>query len=524
VSEHQPTSYDEIPYLSNPFFQTHPDFLATLATLFGMTPPPVARCRVLELGCASGGNLIPMAVSLPEASLLGIDLSPRQVDDGRRTIETLGLSNIELRVMSILDVDAGLGTFDYIIAHGVYSWVPPEVQDRILSICAENLAPDGLAYVSYNTYPGWHVVGMIREMMGFHVEPFHEPQARLEEARALLAFLIRSARDPDGIYARILKDEAERLKGKTDAYLYHEHLEDVNLPVYFHQFAERTAAKGLQYLEDAFFNISSPDRPEVIQTLEQLSADPIRREQYLDFVNNRRFRRSVLCHDAIVLDRSISPDRFTNLLATSVARPTNESIDARSVDVEEFRTPGGATLSTNNPLVKAVLLALCEAWPRALSFGELNEVVRSHLPLVPGAETTPADRMPPFLAEFLRKCYLSRLVDLHVHMPDFVRDISARPVASPLARLQAQSGLTVAGLLHSQVELTKFEQLVLPLLDGTRDRDALVDVLAEAAATGRISIDQSGEPVHDPAVIRHVLGTSLDQCLLRFAGGTLLVG
>jgi len=146
MSEPQPTSYDELPYGDQAFYYTHPDWLATIATLFGMQPAAVDRCRVLELGCGSGGNLLPMAESLPESRFLGIDLSPRQVSSGQATIQKLGLRNIELKAMSITDVNTEMGQFDYVICHGVYSWVPEPVQDKILAICKENLAPPGLAY------------------------------------------------------------------------------------------------------------------------------------------------------------------------------------------------------------------------------------------------------------------------------------------------------------------------------------------------------------------------------------------
>lgn len=79
MSQPQPTSYDEVPYESYPFAQTHPDRLATVATLLGLRPAPVEQCRVLELGCAGGGNLIPMALTLPESTFVGIDLSARQI-------------------------------------------------------------------------------------------------------------------------------------------------------------------------------------------------------------------------------------------------------------------------------------------------------------------------------------------------------------------------------------------------------------------------------------------------------------
>src|SRR5262249_21258700 len=162
------TSYDEVPYTSHPFPQTHPDRLATVATLMGLRPAPVQRCRVLELGCVSGGNLIPMVATLPESRFVGLDLSLLQIESGRRQAEALGLKNVELLNRNLREVGPDLGQFDYVICHGVYSWVPPEIRDKILAICSQNLAPDGVAYVSYNTYPGWHMRGMIRDMMSYH--------------------------------------------------------------------------------------------------------------------------------------------------------------------------------------------------------------------------------------------------------------------------------------------------------------------------------------------------------------------
>src|SRR5262249_29794315 len=159
---------DEVPYESHPFAQTHPDRLCAVATILGTRPPPVGRGRVLEIGCASGGNLIPMAVALPEGKFVGVDLSGVEVSQGQKVIQTLKLPNIELRQQNILDVAPEDGRFDYIICHGIFSWVTRPVQDKILQICRQNLVPNGVAYVSYNTYPGWHMRGMIRDMMVYH--------------------------------------------------------------------------------------------------------------------------------------------------------------------------------------------------------------------------------------------------------------------------------------------------------------------------------------------------------------------
>src|SRR5207237_1392628 len=110
------------------------------------------------------------------------------------------LTNVELICRDLLAVDEGLGRFDYIIAHGLYSWVPAEVQDHLLALCARLLAPQGVAYVSYNTYPGWHFRGMIREVLLYHVAHITEPRRRLRQVRLCLDFLNEAAGKTDSTY------------------------------------------------------------------------------------------------------------------------------------------------------------------------------------------------------------------------------------------------------------------------------------------------------------------------------------
>src|SRR5437660_2270770 len=142
-------------------------------------------------------------------------------------IAELGLRNIELRSGNIVEIDASFGKFDYILCHGVYSWVPADVQDKILSICADNLALSGVAYVSYNTYPGWHLRGLVRDLLCFHARRFARPQERADQARALLDFLARSVSREDRAYSNLLKEGQAYLSQRPDSYLLHDHLEEV---------------------------------------------------------------------------------------------------------------------------------------------------------------------------------------------------------------------------------------------------------------------------------------------------------
>src|SRR6266536_1495044 len=228
-------AYDEVLYAGHPFNQTHPERLATLATLFGMRPARSVECRVLELGCADGGNLIPMAYSLPGSEFVGIDNGAHGVAKGQVLAEELGLRNVRLLHLDILETSKELGTFDYILSHGVYSCVPPEVADRLLAICRENLNPQGVAYISYSAYPGAHIRTMMGEILQYHARRFERPEQQIEQGRAMLRFLMTTRAEPDA-YSFLLRQEAEAVAARRAETLYHDELSEHHWPVYFHEF------------------------------------------------------------------------------------------------------------------------------------------------------------------------------------------------------------------------------------------------------------------------------------------------
>jgi methyltransferase-like protein/SAM-dependent methyltransferase len=508
MAEALATSYDELPYTNHPFHQTHPSRLAATATVFGMRPAPVERCRVLELGCAAGGNLIPLAQTFPGSRFVGIDLSPRQVADGQAVIGALGLSNIELKALNLLEVDAGFGRFDYLICHGVYSWVPPAVQDKILAICRDNLADAGVAYVSYNLFPGWHAGAMIREMLGFHVRPYPDRHEQVRQARGLLDFLVGAVADEHAAYRGILREEADRLRALSDSYLFHEYLEDENRPVYFHAFAQRAAAHGLQYLAEAGINAGpggagqgGADWPE----------DLLEREHYYDQVHCRTFRRSLLCHAGVSLTRPPDPGTVTGLYAGALSRPAATEPDCRPGRPEEFlQIDGKAAFTTADPVAKAALTALYEVCPRALGFNTLTAAVRARL----GDSPPGPDEVPGRLARFLLSGFLANLVELHTQASPFVVEVSDRPTASPLARFQAQADAArVTNLRHRQLAVDAADRLVLCRLDGSRDRAALLDLLEGLVADGTLVLDAGGPSVLGREQVRAELGRALEACL-----------
>jgi methyltransferase-like protein/SAM-dependent methyltransferase len=528
------TSYDEVPYPSYPLPQTHPDHLAVIATLLGLEPPPPHQCRVLELGCASGGNLIPLALSLPRSSFVGVDLSAEQIAAGQTCVDALKLANIRLAQCSILEVTPALGQFDYILCHGVYSWVPPPVQEKILEICRSQLAPRGIAYISYNTHPGWHLRGLIRHMMSFHVGryPDDSPEGRVGRARHLLDFLARAAPDRDGSYAALLREQAELLRQHSDAYIFHEHLEEHNEPVWFLDFCEQLAAHGLRYLAEAEFGTMVPGvsfAPDIQRELDELAPHLYEKEQYMDFARNRSFRQSLIGHVHLRPDYGLHGERLAMLSVAAPLRPVvPDQSDLTSTESMEFVSPEGLSLDSAAPIVKSALACLGEAWPRPLPFAELLGEARLRLAAAhaPSDDARRGEDDERCLREALLATYLrahGALVRFWLHPPSMATEVAERPVASSLARWQAAQGRPITNLRHEVVPVTPYDRHLLPLLDGTRTYDQLVAALVERFRDGRLNIAQEEQAVRDEDRARQILEAVLPQQLPKLAHLALLL-
>ncbi len=526
MTDTAPNAYDEISYPGQPYAQAHPDRLATMARLFGMTPATVERCRVLELGCGDGGNLIPMAYALPESNFVGVDLAARPIANGQSMIAELGLKNISLRQLDLGNVGKDFGEFDYIISHGVYSWIPAVARDKLLAISRAHLAPQGVAYVSYNTYPGGHIREMVREMMQFHVRELTDPQEQMNQARALVKFLSEAETETNS-YRQFLKDYLDKVLRRHESSLYHDDLAPINAPILFHKFIAHAAQHDLQYLSEAdFFEMQHHTfAPDVSKALQALADEhPIVMEQYLDFLKCRTFRQTLLCRREVRLERKVRAERIKDFHISSPARPVSDEPDVASSKIEEFRGNKKAAAATDYPVAKAAILYLGQIWPRAIKFDEL--LAHSRARLNPDASETnesfAADS--EVLSEILLQTFAVGLVELHTHMPHFVEKASEYPVASPLARMQIQKGDIVTTLRHAglRVEDTLGQRLLV-LLDGTRDRAALLKELMDLLETEKAKRVREGKPTDDIQQVVRNLPEQLEKNLAELARLALLV-
>ena len=509
------TPYDDVFYPGRVYEHTHPNRLATLATLYGMSPAPVERCRVLELGCGVGGNLLPMAFQYPNSEFVGVDLSGVTIARGKNNVAALGLTNVRLLHGDIMDVDAGFGQFDYIIAHGVYSWVPHAVRERMMSIFKENLSPQGVCYVSYNAHPFSHSRDLARDMMLFHTRDLPDMAQKVSQARAIMKFLSEGSK-ADTIHGAIMRDQYNRVVKTPDEVLFHDDLNELAEAFLLHRVVEHAGRHGLQYLSDAEFsrrNLAGYS-DEVRSALQRFPDDEfMARDQYQDFVDGHGFRRTLLCHSHLTLRRKVDMDFVRQFYLLGTTDPVDGEYCLADGSDMQFQTREGSTLRVSHPILKSAYLCLGRAWPRALTFEELLEEA--------GRQLDPEGRILfgkediQLLVEAMHVMACSGEVTFQISRPGLTTTISDRPLASLLARKQSEGDTLVTNLLHQSVRLEDEQACrILQLLDGSRSFEQLLAELCRQRATSILqepnTTDSAAEtdPVAVSATLKRFINTA----------------
>lgn len=518
IEINQHNSYDEMAYESYPYMQSSPEKIATLGVLFGMTPPKIETARVLELGCASGGNIIPHAVRYPKGEYIGIDLSQKQIDDGKENIKILGLKNIELKHYSITDIDESFGKFDYIICHGVFSWVPDFVRDKILEISSKNLTKNGIAYISYNTLPGWNMVRTVRDMMQYHARGFEKSIDKVVQSRALLAFVKESLEGMDTAYAKMLRDEAELLSKQADTYIRHEHLEDDNVQFYFSDFIKKASEHNLQYLSDAALTTMYVGnmKPSVAEKLKDLN-DIVKTEQYLDFINNRRFRSTLLCHQGIPLNRALNNDsakKFALSLDVTPEKPLNiKELENNEPVKFFFKNDQKQYISTASPYLKAVFYVFAENKSYPLKFNSLVEKANKLF------KTDKKNLIEADLFSNAMNLIIKGYIDICLIEKDKAKVNLDKPCLNNLALHQVNHAKSnwITSINHSAVAVNLLDKYILKYMDGNNDKEQIIDYLIKELEEGKFTVSKDNVQITDKKEIRKELSAHVENTVKKFS-------
>lgn len=489
-------AYDALPYAAFAQPLTSPDRLGAIARLFGRVLPDPDQMRVLEIGCADGTNLCAMAAGRPGLQAVGVDPSAVQIAHGQARVEACGLRGVRLIHGTAEAVVADLAPFDLVICHGVWSWVDRGVAAGLLQAIRAALKPSGVAYVSYNTLPGWYQRLPVRDLMLRASRGGGSPAERVALARQALDTLADEGRgEPE--WQRSVRNLRDALVDAPDAYLFHEYLAPHNRPVYFSAFAEAAAEADLAYLADADSRVSI-----LIDSDLAAHDDRIEEETVADILRNQSFRSSLLVPRGEVPPgpadwRALRGLSFSGGFAVVGALDLREGHEATFLGADD--TPVHAA----DPVTKALLALLGQVAPRSATFQELTVAVSAVLE---------RDVAPDELQDALFRGVASAVITAHAGDDVFVTDLSERPVASPLARHQAANGAVVSTLRHTNARVEGSDRLLLRLLDGEHDGAGLVRAVSIAHERGEVEL--LGETVEQAVV----------EGLERLAAGALIWG
>ena len=458
------TLYDQVAYPNHAIPQSHPDRLVVIGAMLGLHPTPVEKARVLDIGCGAGGNLLPLAALYPASEFVGIDLASTAIEQAVNAASSLKLTNVRFECVDIQDLPESLGKFDYILAHGFISWVPDVVRRKIFSIVRDRLAPQGIAYISYNAYPGCHIREMFREVMLYHVRHIEDPQQRAVEARKIVEMMASASDDDKDPMHQLVAAEYELIARKTSGGLTHDDLNPIFQPLYFRDFASLAEEHGLQFLHEASYNDGQPP-PEMSEEAAALLAQTngfAEREQYMDFLKLRRFRQSLIVHQEVTIDRS-QPHQAMNQFHYA-ANLERRAVDGGAVEFTNRVTK--AAVGTSDPLTIYAMDAIGRAWPATVPFDQLAD---------------PAFAEP--LKRSLERYFAAGIVEVLGSPRLAITKLSERPEIWEYARFQAATGAFLTSLTMNDIRIDdpNIKRLVLAA-DGTRTVDELGALFGDRAS------------------------------------------
>ena len=362
----QSNPYDELPYKSLPIEWTAPERLALTSLLHGGPRQLLNAYTVLELGCGNGTNLLPLAYYRRHATFVSLDGAGSQIDVANARKSTLQLSNVSFVAADFADAAEQLsGEFDFIIAHGVFSWVPDDVRDALLELCAQRLRPGGLLYLNYNSRPGWNVRGLVRDFLLAQTAGTTGLLTRAQEAQDYSARVASFLTADEHPYTQLIINEFRFVCDKDISFIAHEYLAAHNQPYWRSEFLDLMQDHGLDHVADADFNYSSGRSPEDLELwLREQKLTGRTLNDTVDLLCYRQMHSPILTRGPLSRS-SPSLEEFANLLVASCLTPCTQNGGGNSM----LQHPSGYQVEVKQEVVRAALTKLRTLWSRGLPIG-----------------------------------------------------------------------------------------------------------------------------------------------------------
>ncbi len=501
----------DVAYTSNVFREMTPCWLALTALLLGQRPPDLARpFRYADLGCGNGMTAVFVAATCPQAEVWGFDFNPAHIETARHWAAEAGLTNITFVETSFAEMAAlganDLPAFDFIVSHGVLSWISPANQRLVIEVIGQRLCPGGLAYLAYNVPTGWSVMQPLHTLMRLIAE------GRPERTDLVVpAIFDQLAKMKDGgakYFAAHPSIEArlDSLRKQDGRYLAHELLNAHWHPLMVASVIDAMAEVKCQFLGSATLaeNLDVVSQPPGMLPLIAEASDPRLRETLRDVGMAQPFRRDVYRRGLVALPPTEHAALLDALRFTQIA-----TLPAAEVS---FTTAAGTF--TGRPETYEPLLAGLAGGPVALGAIRQDEAY--------------ATRPVGDLLQALMLLTNAGLI--HPMLPDpAAGQATARALNRAIARANA-NGAAVPRLAAPAVgsvigaEMTETQVVGQLLEGGAMDEATLATHVLDVLHRSGRKLQRDGKVVEDPGesmrLARELVGTTLGTRLelLRLLG------
>ena len=357
-----------------------PAQLRATAHLYGVETVPLARARVLAVGCGAGEGLLPFALAYPDAQAVGVDGNEVLIARGSAAAQGMGATNVALYVGQATDLGTQLGVFDYIIVTGLYSYLPADASQALLQACSQLLSPQGILYLDSPVYPGAKALDVVRDAIMLHGHAAQTQDELQQSARAALALFKdgMAPAHPQGATLNAAAGWFDRAFADTPAGASPAPDPLTSNPSYFVELAGRAAEAGLAYVGDAQplseIALNFGQGVSLNHSLLAMGQPATVRQQYLDFATGRTFRQCLWISQQRAAEVLGKPDleRLRDLrFASGLTRLAANGQQNGATYINHL----GRALVTHDADVVTVVDTLAHAWPASLPYSTLLAVL-----------------------------------------------------------------------------------------------------------------------------------------------------
>lgn len=500
---------------SRPDPERHPDRMRTLARLKGLNPTAVSKATILDIGCGTGLDLLAHAIAFPTAKFIGLDIAAEFINLGKQIIKELKLENVQLVCGDIKEYKTDL-RFDYIICHGVYSWVNSELQQSLLSVIQSTLEPTGIAYISYNSLPGWHYRRVVQRLIKLFDDQKLAVQQRVDLAINSMNKALLGLSDMSDHQTECLRNELQSCLKQSPAFIYHELLNFDCTAEYLEDFARKAADYRLRYFADGRptrireHRYTEAERKRAAQ-LGLAGQNPEKIEQFWDLLQPLALRGALFCHADQAVSSAPEYSHVMQMYISSALVAESKDVDLAGTRTETFRDARDLLVEVSDPILKSILTGLSGNWPKAVAVKEI--IQNPKLSQLPSSTS---------LLQELGQYFLQGLVQLYNEVHLATNKIMERPKVFPLAICQARIGFAwVTNARFEFLPINEFDRELIQLLDGNNDSDRCVAALLERINSGAIAASITDE--HQGQDLKHLLKQQVVASLEHYRDTALLI-